>query len=256
MYVSGRGIDRVWIEPFDREEFFRERWTLGRGEHATILAPTGWGKTRLMGDLLAHTISPTRPVARLALKGEDLEMRKQCKALGIKVARRWPPMVVGKPNGWALWPTESEDPDADDTRWAEEVRRFLLWVRARMRGRQRKGLDGIVIDADEMEEIQRLLAVIGRSAMLRGIYRRWRAAGISMLAGCQAPKYLVTDAYSQARHLLIGNDPDLRNRQRYGEIGGVDPKLVEYATLQLEPFHFLYIGPGGPRGRVMAVVGA
>lgn len=255
MYVTGRGIDRVFIEPFDRQEFFEERWNLGRGEHATVLAPTGWGKTRLVGDLLTHTIGERRPVMRFALKGEDLEMTKQCKALGIKVCRTWPPMVVGKPNGWALWPRESEDPDADDYRWSQEVRRALLWVRARMRGR-RSGLDGIVIDADEMEEIQRLLAVLHRTSMLRGMYRRWRAAGISILAGCQAPKYLVTDAYSQARHLLIGNDPDIRNRQRYGEIGGVDPKVVEYATMGLEPFHFLYIGPPGTRGRVMAVVGA
>lgn len=249
MWVTGQDRSQIWLEEFERQEFFAERWDWHPGEHVTIIAPTGEGKTRFVGGLLAHSVSPRTPVMRFALKGHDVVMRQQCKDMGIKIVKDWPPWWVGRPNGWALWPTETDDPDADDVRWANAVRRALLWVRANMRKAKR---DGIIVDADEMEEIQRLLAVLGRMGMLRGMYRRWRSSGGSIWTGCQAPKHLITDAYSQASHLFLGNDPEQRNRERFGEIGGVDPKLVERAVLALPPYHFLY---RRRKGKVMCVVG-
>ena len=44
-----------------------------------------------------------------------------------------------------------------------------------------------------------------------------------------------------AEHLFLHHDPDKRARQRFAEIGGVDPKLVEDTVMSLKQHEFLYI---------------
>lgn len=249
MWVQGSDGGRVWIEEYSRAEFLAERWQYRPGGHATILVPTGGGKTRFIGELLGYTISPELPVIRFALKPKDTVMTAQCKALGIKIVRDWPPVIMGRPNGWCLWPRHTDDPEADDIRMAEILLRALRWA---YRNASRDGRRGIIVDADEMEEIQRLLSIIGKLGIVRGLYRRMRSNGGGMFTGCQAPRYLVTDAYSQCEDLFLGNDPEKRNRERFGEFGGVDPKLVERIVVQLAEFHLLHLRR---RGRTMCIIG-
>lgn len=250
MWVKQSDGGRLWIEEYERPEFFTERWHFQAGQHITILGPTGTGKTTLVSTLLEYSTGPKLPVINFALKPRDKVMSAECKRQGWKIVRDWPPLVLGHPNGWTLWPKHSADPDADDARMAPIVRKALMWAYGNA---AKQGRDGLIINADEMEEIQRLLAVIHRAGMLRGLYRRIRSNGGTVLAGCQAPKFLVTDAYSQAEHLLLANDPEKRNRDRFGEIGGMyDSKIIERAVLQLPPFHWLYLRR---TGRVMGIVG-
>jgi hypothetical protein len=54
------------------------------------------------------------------------------------------------------------------------------------------------------------------------------------------------DAYSQAEHLFLFHDPDKRARERFAEIGGVDPYLVQEAVLRLGRHQALYIRRDGP----------
>ncbi len=70
-----------------------------------------------------------------------------------------------------------------------------------------------------------------------------------MWGATQKPSHIPLWAYSQADHLFIAYDPDLENRKRYDEIGGVDPGLVRHVVGQLdkERFQFLYIRRKGPR---------
>lgn len=63
----------------------------------------------------------------------------------------------------------------------------------------------------------------------------------------QRPFYVVQTAYSQAEHLFIGKSTDLRDRKRFGEIGGIDPILVDTETMRLEKYQWLYIRRTGPQ---------
>jgi len=252
MLVTRRGADPLEIVEFSRAEFLAHYWQYRPGQHVTILAPTDYGKTTFVGQLLAHTIRPELPVLRFALKPKDVVMSREVDQLGLKVVKAWPPMVLGRPNGWVLWPPLTDDYELDDQRIAPVVLDALRWA---YRNASKGKRSGLIVDVDEMEEIQRLLATIDRFdelAFLRGLYRRMRSNGGGMFTGCQAPRWLVTDAYSQAAHLFLGNDPDERNRARFGEIGGVDPRIVENAVVQLPDRCWLYLRR---RGRVMCIVG-
>lgn len=249
MWVKQSDGGRLWIEEYTRPEFLAERWHYQPGNHVTILAPTDYGKTTFTTQLLEYTAGPKLPVLNFALKPRDAVMKAECQRQGWKIVRNWPPMIMGRPNGWALWPRQIGDPDDDDLRMAPLIRKALMWA---YRNARKQGRSGVIVNADEMEEIQRLLAVIGRASMLRGLYRRMRSNGGGLWTGCQAPRWLVTDAYSQAQHLFLGNDPEERNRKRFGEIGGVDPKIVERAVVQLPDYHWLYLRR---KGRVMCIVG-
>lgn len=250
------GRERLWIEEFDRQEFLAERWQYRPGQHVTIIAPTGWGKTTFTHQLLEYTARPDLPVINFALKPKDNVMSSESKRRGYKIVRDWPPFMMGHPNGWTLWPRMTDDMDLDDVRIGELIRKVLIWA---YRNASKKPREGLIVNADEMEEIQRLLAHLGgrlkgfdSRSFLRGLYRRMRSNGGGMWTGCQAPRWLVTDAYSQAQHLLLGNDPDERNRDRYGEIGGVNPKAIEAAVVQLPDHAWLYLRRAG---RVMCVIG-
>lgn len=245
-----QGGGRLWIEEYERQEFFEERWTYKPGNHITILAPTDYGKTTFTTELLRYTCGPDLPVLNFALKPRDKVMSAECERQGWKIVRDWPPLVLGRRNGWTLWPKHTADPDFDDARMAPMIRAALMWVYLNASKSKRRGM---IVNADEMEEIQRLLAVIGKASMLRGLYRRMRSNGGSMLTGCQAPRHLVTDAYSQCEHLFLGNDPEKRNQDRFAEFGGVDPEIVKRAVVQLPPYHWLYLRR---KGRVMGIVGA
>jgi hypothetical protein len=244
----GRNASPVWIEEFTRQEFLEERWLYRPGEHTTIIAPTDWGKSTFTTQLLAHTVEPDLPVVRIALKPKDKTMTAAVKEHGWPIIRDFPPVMWNK-SGYTWWPRHTGDADADDERFANELRQLLAWCYLNAsKGRRR----GIIVDGDEIEEIQNLLQSIGKGKMLRALYRRMRSSGGGIWGGCQAPKWLITDAYSQARHLFLGNDPDEKNQERFGEIGGVDPKLVQAAVVQLPQYHWLYLRR---TGRVMCIVG-
>lgn len=249
------GLD---IAEFSREEFFAERWDYKPGQHVTFLAPTGYGKTTLTTAALQHTVSPNLPVLSVGLKAHDTTLTRQNTALGLKRLRDWPPLIMGSGNGWCVWPRLTGDPELDDYRLGEMLYRVLIWL---YRNAHKGKRQGIILNADEMEEIQRLLGEYFRRrkeggsalAFLRGIFRRWRSSGGGIFTGCQAPKWLITDAYSMAGHLFLGNDPTKSNRERFGEIGGIaDHRMIEAAVLQLPDFHYLYLRRAG---RVMCVVG-
>jgi hypothetical protein len=255
MHVKVSGLE---IAEFSREEFFAERWVYTPGEHVTFLAPTGFGKTTLTTTALDHTISPSLPVLSIGLKAHDKTLTAQNKHLGLKRLRDWPPLIMGKTPGWCVWPPLTGDPELDDYRLGEMIYKILVWL---YRNAHKAKRSGIILNADEMEEIQRLLGEYFRrrrgggsaTQFLRGIYRRWRSSGGGIWTGCQAPKWLITDAYSMASHLFLGNDPTKSNRERFGEIGGIaDHKMIEAVVLELQQYCWLYLRRAG---RVMCVIG-
>lgn len=233
------------VEAFDREEFLAERWNYAGGEHVSIIGPTDWGKTYLAHQLLEHSATPQLPAIEMVMKPRDSTVSRWGKSAGFRTVRTWPPSPVvwdsRKPPGWILWPKHTmTDLDRDNaTMWKN--------FRAAMMDSYRKG--SRIIFADEVLG----LTTLGLDRELDAIWTRGRSMGCGLWGATQRPAKVPLNMYSQARHLFIGNDPDKRSRDRFAEIGGVDPELVKQTAMNLAQHEWLYIRR---TGRVMCIVRA
>lgn len=224
---------------FGRDEFLSERWRYRAGEHVTILGPTGTGKTHLAYQLLGATARPGLPGVVLVMKPRDATVGRWSKTVGFRRVRTWPPGPVWpwqqKPSGWVLWPRHRFDPDLDNPHLYEQFRRAML-------DSYRRG-DRILF-ADEIAGISNELALHRESTTL---WQRGRSMGAGVWAASQRPTHIPLLAYSSAEHLFLFADPDKRDRDRYAEIGGVDPVLIVAAVTRLQQYQCLYVRRTGAR---------
>lgn len=232
------------VESFPRDEFLTERWNYRAGEHVTILGPTGTGKTYLAYQLLKATATPKLPGVVLVMKPRDKTVADWTKTTGFRRVRSWPPTLSiwnprEKPPGWVLWPKHTFDPDRDDAILYAEFRRAIL--DSYKRGNR-------IVFADEMYGLSHELG-LDRECVT--IWTRGRSMGTGIWCASQKPTHIPLHAYNQAEHLFLARDPDKRARDRFSEIGGVDPDLLKETVLQLEKHEWLYVRRDGP---VMCVV--
>lgn len=236
-------IGGILISEIPRDEFLKHYWSYQAGDHVTFIAPTGWGKTTFCLQLVEHTASPKLPVFNLAGKPKDAAMLEFTKKLKLRLVKRWPapwsPLAPRKPVGYTIWPPHTGNEEIDDVVHAEAFRRVM---------RERAAKGNSILNCDEFGELKEL----GLDKTTRAIHRRGRSNGCGIWGGIQGPTHAETNAYSQAMHLFLGATSDERHRKRFGEIGGVDPKLVEAIVARLPDHHWLYIRR---RGRVMCIVG-
>jgi len=232
------------VARFGREEFLRERWDYRPGQHVTILAPTQNGKTTFTFELLKHVPEMKNKPVILVMKPRDPTVSKGIKALGFRRLKTWPPLPsIWRPNarGYALWPPHSFDPDTDDEVLRREMRKAIL-------DGYRKG--DVIIVADETHGLMNDLN-LGRE--LTAVHSRGAGMGVGLWCMTQKPTHIGLWAYSQAEHLFLGYDPDKRARQRFSEIGGVDPELVEDVVKSLQKHEWLHIQR---TGATMCIVSA
>lgn len=233
------------VARFSREEFLGRRWIYRPGEHVTVLGPTGSGKTKLAYDLLSRTARPrSLPGVVLVMKPQDRPIIQWSRAAGFRIVRSWPPPPNMRfwepyhPAGWVVWPKHTFDPDVDDAHLWSVFRQAI--ISSYKRGRR-------IIFADEVMGLSKEL---GLERELNAVWTRGRAMGTGLWAASQRPAHIPLNAYGQASHLFIANDPDERSRERYAEIGGIDPKLVLSVTANLARFEFFYVRRADQSGPV------
>lgn len=226
------------IMELGRREFISRYWHYRPGEHVTFLAPTGSGKTTLAYQLLEATATEKVPAVTLVMKPRDRTVNLWDRRLDSRVVRSWPPtrrLWRGESRSYTVWPRHSfTDIDADN----ERMRRVFY---SAVTDSYRKG--NRIIFADELYG---LCAELGLQTEIVAVYTRGRSMGCGIWGASQRPSYIPLWAYSQASHLFMHRDPDRRARDRYAEIGGVDPDLVRRITASLPKYHYLYICQHGP----------
>jgi energy-coupling factor transporter ATP-binding protein EcfA2 len=231
----------AYPETISREDFVSDYFDYGRGQHVTFVGPTGSGKTTLAQELIEPTATPQLPALVLVIKPEDEVVEKLfVKEAKFKRIKSWPPPPTDKltksRNGYVLWPEHSFDPVKDDPMLYKEMRRALLAGYANKIGNA-KNVRGNILFSDEVWG----LVDIGLKRELTTLWTRARAMGCGLWAASQRPALIPLAAYSEPEHLFIHYSPDKRARDRYKEIGGVDPRMIAEVTAELEWHQFLYI---------------
>lgn len=224
---------------FDREEFITERFDYRAGEHCTFIGRTQSGKTQLAFDLLEQVASRDLRAVVLVMKPRDSTPAKYTKRIGLKRVPSWPPpgYVIDQRRdlpGWTVWPKLGNmDQDPETLRAVFRAAMRESYGQAAKRRRQDR-----IIMADEVVGIAKEL---GLEKELNALWMRGSSLGVGLWAATQRPFHAPVSMYNAANHLFLAHEPDKRSVQRFREIGGIDPQLVDRVVSKLLPYQFLYI---------------
>lgn len=229
----GDRYDDSGVVRYDREYFLTHVFDAKPGEHLTILGPTGSGKTYLGYQLMDVTTTPEVPGVVLVMKPRDKTVTKWSKTVGYLIVRNWPPTVSPwkpkKPRGWVVWPKHTFVPERDEQILHDVFRRTLLDC-------YRKGNKFLFGD-----EVYSLAEELNLDKELITLWSKGRSMECALWVASQKPTHIPLWAYSQAEHLFLAFDPDKRARDRFSEIGGVDPEFVKHTVMRLKKYEWLYI---------------
>lgn len=247
---------------YDRDTFVERVFRYHDGEHLSILGPTGWGKTTLALQLLGQCSGQGRPALTLVMKPRDETADRIGEDLGHKVIRTWPPLRVpytAGPDGYLLWPKHTFDPSRDDPHLLGQFRKAVLdcYARAGQAMGKPRGT-GCIVFGDEVAGLVELRDPGRRQqasmeSVLSTLWRQGRSMDCGLWGATQRAAFVPRAMYSQAEHLFLGNDPDEAGRKRFGEIGGVNPRLVRHIVAGLDRYHWLYLRRSD---MTMCIVGA
>jgi hypothetical protein len=230
------------VEHVSRDVFVTEVFDYEPGEHVTIVGPTGTGKTTLAYDLIDQYATSKVPAVILVKKPRDGIVKKFSKTTGFKVTQTWPPIwsrgwnkkqggLGKKRRGFVYWPKRDlSNLRKDNKRIATNFEKVITEC-------YRKG--SRILFVDDLVGVSKEL---GLEPVLTTVYMEGRSMECGLWGAIQRPYHAPVIMYGAAEHVILFKDPDKRSIDRYKEIGGIDPLLVETLVNNLKKHQFLYIG--------------
>lgn len=213
-----------------------DNWEQGSTPHVSIVSPTGNGKSYLVGRGLVPALR-TEQVMTFDVKGWDEEINR----LGFRTVRKFPTRLERK----------LRDSDRDYSRCYRYLATDSAATQAMIEKCYAEGNWTLIFDEE------RALTDRPPSLGLSGVVEKMRLRGrgrVSVIAGTQAPRYVVSSFYDQASHLYLARLEDARTRKRLEEIGG-NFDVIEPIVSSIGRYEYLYIGPLTERGtRRMEIV--
>jgi len=230
-----------------RRTFLESYWRYEPGQQVAFIAPSQDGKTTLAFQMLKYTARPDLPALVLVMKPRDATPAAWTRHLGFPELPVWnggpPPRKYGQPepSGWTLWPPHTFVIAIDNLNIREQFKAALEWA-------YRTG-DCIVF----ADEVYGMVAELDLTDQLIALWSRGSGMGAGLWTATQRPSGAAGHGvpgfmFSNAHHLFFSRDPDQRSRQRYGEIGGVDPRLIQSIVMGLRRHEFLWINKGDATG--------
>lgn len=219
-----------------------ERLRLSRGEHITIVGPTGCGKSWLGWQILEQAASPKHQGLVLLKKPRDAITARRARELGFRTERVWPPgwaPFTARPPGYLVHPRTRYDPEIDRPHKADVFRRALM-------DSYRRGNRLVYVD-----DAYGIAQILGLRELMIEMWTEYRSMNGSLMTAFQKPSHVPQWAFNQAEHLFLFHDPDRRNRIRFGEIGGIDPDQLQTTVMGLRRHQALYIRRDGPAACVI-----
>jgi hypothetical protein len=221
----------IWSEKGGFLDWFREAWK--PGEHLSVIAPTGAGKTTFVGGLL----SLRRYVLALDPKGGDSTLS----ALGFPRLEGWPgekrmSQAVsrndenGIPSRYVVGPKVRSSQDQERLR---EVMRDTL--------EDAYSMGGWSVFADELQLLTDPRMLNLRSQVDRMLVAA-RDRGLSFISAYQAPSWVTPHASKQSTWVAVSYTRDTDVVNRLAEILGRPKPEIRGAITGLDRFSWLVVG--------------
>lgn len=257
---EAEGVPRLeWVE-------FARMWApqLHGGEHITIIASTGDGKTHMIrwGILPLYRRDPVliidakRDQGTLSTYGGCGRVMSRfpgyADRLRFRARRDDSPAWAKDPEVWRLRPAEYRwKPGAKTSdRDYQAARRLVGGAIDRVlhEGRWALVVDDVALVTDKDPP------GLDLGAPMRAAWKLGRDKLLTVIAATQEPVSVPSEMWSQPSHIFLGGTTDERRYERMGEIGG-DRRVIQVVVSRLAKREFLYVhGERGPDGRTAKAI--
>lgn len=220
------------IERVSWQEFTaRFRWK--QGEHLTLIAPSGAGKTTVEAALIPYRgysvffgTKPADPLYNKIIKSGFVRVES------MRDVRSYDKKIM-------LWPRYTGSIDE---------------TMAKQREAFKEALDIIVKQgawAVWLDESKYLAEQLGLSKSIKFCVNQLRSNKSSVICGAQRPAWVPPDVLSNASHIFIWKTTKHSDLKALSDIGGIDSSMVMEAIKRLGNHEFLYIFTRGVNSRMV-----
>lgn len=210
---------------------FFPRWR--QGEHVTIIAPTGGGKTTLEVALIprrSHSIF-------FATKRDDPLYRDLIRHYGFVRVEQFSE-ILPTHNKVLLWPRH-KDTIRNTTRWQQYV--FT------------DALNQIVKQKSWtvwFDECKYMVQMLGMGPEVTFANEQLRSTNGTIINAAQRPRWIGKSALSNASHVFLWKTTDAEDTRTLSEVGGINAREVARMSQSLGKHEFIYIQTRGSESRL------
>ena len=215
----------------DFQKYFSKAWE--PGQHISIIAPTGVGKTTLAGGLLQ--------LRRYVLVGDPKGGDTTLNHLFLRRLNEWPGEKgmtkrldvddrEGKPSRYVIGPKAKRQEDWPKLRSA---------ISEMLNGSFDMGGWTVYIDELQLVTDRRMMNLSGPIARM---LVSARSKGLSLVSSFQAPSWVPTEALRQPTWIMASHTRDRDVVDRTAEILGRPKPEIRGLMSEIDPYHWLIVG--------------